>query len=78
LGQPITSSTPTLATGSAVSYSVSPSLPAGLTINSATGVISGTPTGNPSSSATYTVTATDAAGVTATCPVQIGVGKYLV
>jgi uncharacterized repeat protein (TIGR02543 family) len=46
---------------SPVTYSVSPSLPAGLTLNPATGEITGTPT-SASISGTYTVTATDAAG----------------
>ncbi|WP_244422316.1 putative Ig domain-containing protein [Bradyrhizobium sp. ORS 285] len=46
-------------------YSVSPSLPAGLTINSSTGSISGTPT-TASGATTYTVTVTDAASATAT------------
>ncbi|MGJ4996312.1 putative Ig domain-containing protein [Bradyrhizobium sp. HKCCYLS3077] len=46
-------------------YSVSPSLPAGLAINSSTGSISGTPT-TASGATTYTVTVTDAANATAT------------
>ena len=41
----------------ATSYTVSPALPAGLLLNTATGAISGTPT-LPLASATYTVTAT--------------------
>lgn len=40
-------------------------LPAGLTLNSATGVISGTPTAD-SAASTYTVTMTDSGGLTAT------------
>ena len=43
---------------------VSSTLPAGLSLNSSTGVISGTPTGGGSGS--YTFTVTDATGVTAT------------
>ena len=50
-----------------VSYSVSPSLPAGLTLNSSTGAISGTPT-TETASATYTVTATISATVTTALP----------
>ena len=46
---------------SPISYAVSPSLPAGLTLNTSTGVISGTATGT-SANTTYTVTATDANG----------------
>ncbi len=48
-------------TGSAATYTVSPALPAGLTINTATGVITGTPT-TVSASTNYTVTATNHAG----------------
>ena len=40
---PITANTPTV-TGTVTAYSVSPALPAGLTLNVVTGVISGTPT----------------------------------
>ena len=46
-----------------VSYAVSPALPAGLTLDTATGVISGTPTAV-TSTATYTVTATNTGGFT--------------
>ena len=42
----------------AVTYSVVPALPTGITLNTTTGVISGTPTGT-SPSTTYTVTATE-------------------
>jgi len=41
-----------------ITYSIAPTLPAGLSLDPTTGVISGTPTGL-SSSTTYTVTATD-------------------
>jgi len=51
-------------TGSApASYSVSPALPAGLSLDTATGVITGTPT-TATPSATYRVTATNGAGST--------------
>lgn len=55
-----TSFSPTV-TNFVSNYSISPPLPSGLSINSATGVISGTPAAA-SSAATYTVTATNAAG----------------
>ena len=45
------------------SYSVSPALPAGLTLNTSTGVITGTPTAV-TATATYTVTASNSAGST--------------
>ena len=41
--QQITNNVPTV-TGTVTSYSISPALPTGLTINSTTGIISGTPT----------------------------------
>ena len=47
-----------------LSYSVSPSLPAGLSINSATGAVSGSPTVT-SAATSYTVTVTDANSATA-------------
>lgn len=47
-----------------LSYSVSPSLPAGLSLNSNTGAVSGTPTASHAAT-TYTVTVTDANGATA-------------
>src|SRR5450631_2345336 len=47
-------------TGVVTGYSVSPALPAGLTLDPTTGVISGTPVAV--SSGTYTVTASNAAG----------------
>ncbi len=47
--------------GAVISYSVSPSLPAGLSLSTSTGVVSGTPTAI-TASATYTVTATNSGG----------------
>jgi gliding motility-associated-like protein len=47
--------------GSMVTYSIAPALPAGLSLNTTTGLISGTPTGTLAAT-TYTVTATNAAG----------------
>jgi mono/diheme cytochrome c family protein len=54
-GVVITNDVPTLSSGTAVSYSVSPALPAGLVLSTSSGVISGTPTAV-SSLAAYTVT----------------------
>jgi hypothetical protein len=57
-----------------VSYSVTPTLPAGLSLNSTTGVISGTPT-DATASASYTITASDGSdpAVTADASVTIEV-----
>jgi uncharacterized repeat protein (TIGR01451 family) len=57
--------------GNVISYSVSPALPSGLSLNTTTGVISGTPT-VVSANATYTVTATNSGGFT-TFGIQIQV-----
>lgn len=59
--------TPVVATGGtgALTYSVSPGLPAGLMFNSSTGAVSGTPT-VVSATTSYLVTATDTDGATAT------------
>ena len=63
--------TPTASGGTIASWSVSPTLPAGLSLNTANGTISGTPT-TVTSSATYTVTATNAGGSsTATLTIQV-------
>lgn len=63
-GQAIASISPVV-TGAVVSYSVTPALPAGLALNTTTGVISGTPTAN-QGLVSHTVTATNAAGSTTT------------
>ncbi len=61
-------------TGSPVdSYAITPNLPAGLSFNSATGIISGTPT-VVSSQTTYTVTATNSYGTGTTTVVVTTVG----
>ena len=57
--------------GAVDSYSISPTLTAGLTLDTATGAISGTPTAT-APSRTYTITATNSAG-TATAMVNITV-----
>jgi DNA-binding beta-propeller fold protein YncE len=63
-GVAITPDNPTSSSGGAVSlYSISPVLPAGLTLGGSTGVISGTPT-VVATAASYTVTASGSAGST--------------
>ena len=62
-GTAITTNTPASSGGAVVSYSVSPALPAGLTLDTTTGVISGTPMAV-TSTAPYTVTATNSGGST--------------
>jgi alpha-tubulin suppressor-like RCC1 family protein len=62
-GWPIPINTPSSIGGAVVSYAVSPALPAGLTLDLATGVISGTPTAVVAP-ASYTVTATNSVGST--------------
>lgn len=64
VGVPIASLSPTLATGSADQYDVSPPLPAGLALDPVTGVIDGTPAASAPLS-TYTITATNSAGSSA-------------
>jgi hypothetical protein len=54
---------PTLTVGTKITYSISPSLPNGLNLNTSTGVISGT-TPSSANDTTYTVTATNRSGST--------------
>ena len=61
VGLAMTPDTPACGGGAVVAYSVSPALPAGLSLDSATGTLSGTPTA-PAGSAAYTVTATNSGG----------------
>lgn len=63
-GQAISSISPTI-TGSATAYSISPAIPAGLSLNSSTGIISGIPT-SPQSTTNYTIAASNSAGSTST------------
>ena len=74
-GTAITTNSATLTTtGSpAPTFSVSPALPTGLSLNTSTGAITGTPTVN-SSAANYTVTASNSCG-TATKVLAITVGQ---
>ena len=60
-GTAIASNTPTVSGGAVTSYSVNPTLPAGLVLHATSGVLSGTPTAV-SAAATYTVRATNAGG----------------
>ena len=70
-GTAMTSVTPTSSGGTVTSWSVSPSLPAGLSLDTSTGEISGTPTAI-TSSASYTVTATNTGGsATAIVTIQV-------
>ena len=59
----MTPNIPTSSGGAVTSYSVSPALPAGLTLNTSTGVISGTPAAL-TATANYTVTASNSGGST--------------
>jgi uncharacterized repeat protein (TIGR01451 family) len=63
--------TPTSSGGTVTNWSITPSLPAGLSLDNSTGAISGTPTAL-SNSTTYTVTATNSGG-SATATVTITV-----
>jgi hypothetical protein len=63
LGRPISNNLPGSTGGPVSSYSVSPGLPTGLSLNTTTGVISGTPTAI-SASSNFTVTATNDGGFT--------------
>ncbi|NOV22356.1 kelch-like protein [Cupriavidus necator] len=60
-GEAIVANTPQVTGGPVASYSVSPPLPAGLSLNTQTGVIAGTPQAV-QMQASYTVTATNRAG----------------
>ena len=61
LNTPMNPITPTSSGGPVVTWSVNPTLPTGLSIDSATGTISGTPT-QITPSGTYTITATNSGG----------------
>ena len=71
MGMPITANDPSSSGGAVASYRVSPTLPAGLSLSTTTGVVSGTPTAV-TASASYTVTATNAGGsATATLSISV-------
>ncbi|MGO9830929.1 MAG: beta-propeller fold lactonase family protein [Myxococcaceae bacterium] len=61
LGAPIPANAPSSSGGAVASYSVMPELPAGLSLDTSTGVISGTPTAI-TPLASYTVTASNSGG----------------
>ena len=61
-GNAITPLTPSYSGGVITSYSVSPALPAGLSLNTTTGNISGTPTVVSTSFTSYTITGTNTGG----------------
>jgi len=70
VGVAITTDTPTVL-GSSPTFTVTPALPAGLSISATTGAISGTPT-SVASLATYIITASNSAGVTTdTLPITV-------
>jgi len=71
VGQPVAPNRPSASGGTVERYSVAPPLPAGLVLDTATGVISGTPTAV-SPAAVYVVTAENAGGNT-TARVEIEV-----
>jgi len=68
VGSAITPLNPTV-TGNVNQYSIAPALPAGLSLDTATGIITGTPTAETPANS-YTITASNAAGSTST-PLQI-------
>jgi hypothetical protein len=72
VGQPMTSVTPTVTSGSNIVFTVDRPLPAGITLNASTGVISGTPS-VAADPVQYTVRATNSGGTT---PVLWGDDKH--
>jgi hypothetical protein len=63
VGVPIPANPPMVSGGPGMSFTVSPALPAGMTLSGTTGVISGTPTAL-AATATHTITASNSAGST--------------
>lgn len=61
----ITPNAPSSTGGTVVSYAVNPALPTGLSLDTTTGVITGTPTAQ-TAQATYTITATNSGGAATT------------
>ena len=74
-GAQIAANKPSSVGGEVESYSVAPTLPAGLSLNTSTGVITGTPTAM-SAPTDFTVTATNRAGST-TATVNVSVNARL-
>ena len=62
VGTPVNIAPPTMEGGTVTSWSIDPSLPAGLTFSTSTGRINGTPTALSVTAVTYTVTATNSGG----------------
>jgi hypothetical protein len=76
-GQAITANAPTSLGGAITHYSIVPPLPAGLTLNATTGIISGTPTATQVAT-NHTVTASNATGsTTATVNITVNIGPPL-
>jgi hypothetical protein len=74
VGTTISANRPTSIGGTVTAYSVSPDLPAGLSLDDHTGIISGTPTGEAATSR-YKVTASNASGrATATLTITVDGG----
>jgi len=78
IGTAITSTTAYSATyvSGTITYSISPTLPTGLSISSSTGVVSGTPT-NIVAPTFYTVTAVSTTNITVTARIRIAIGSQL-
>ncbi|HET8734540.1 MAG TPA: putative Ig domain-containing protein [Anaeromyxobacteraceae bacterium] len=74
VGKVVPPNVPTVSGGAIVSWTVSPPLPAGLSLDPASGAITGVPSAT-SSPAAYTVTAANSGG-SATATVRIGVRLY--
>ena len=62
VGTPVNIAPPSMEGGTVTSWSIDPSLPAGLTFSTSTGRINGTPTALSVTGVTYTVTATNSGG----------------
>ena len=73
--EPAVPNAPTVGGGPVLSWTVAPELPAGLSVDPSTGVLSGTPA-SPAAATVYTVTATNLAGsTTATLDVTVRINR---